>query len=139
MIKQLYSAGVVVYRINQAGLREYLLLHYPHGHWDLAKGKMEPGESKQQAAERELYEETGIKNVDLHEGFVISISYNFSQAKQLIRKTVYYFVGKATDDRVTLSEEHIGHAWLPYEQAIDQLTFGNAKEVLGKAESFLNQ
>jgi 8-oxo-dGTP pyrophosphatase MutT (NUDIX family) len=138
MIKQQYSAGVVVYRSNHDG-RIYLLLHYPHGHWDLPKGKMEPGESQQQAALRELFEETGIQNAVLHEGFIISISYMFSQGKQLVRKTVYYFIAKTTSDQVTLSEEHIGHAWLPYEQAIEQLTFANAKEVLGKAEQFLNQ
>ena len=42
-MKQLFSAGVVIFRMCDSN-REYLLLHYSHGHWDLPKGKIENGE-----------------------------------------------------------------------------------------------
>ncbi len=116
--------------------REYLLLHYPHGHWDLPKGKIEKGESKEQAALRELKEETGLET-DIIEGFGEHYYYYFKQDGDLMKKTVYFFIGKALSDAVTLSEEHIGYEWLPFEKSMERLTFANTKTVLEKAEKFL--
>ena len=54
----------------------YLLLHYIGGHWDLPKGKVEPGETLEQAAMREVHEETGL-TVQPVPNFSESISYYF--------------------------------------------------------------
>ena len=53
------SAGIVIFRRENSKIL-FLLLHYPSGHWDFVKGKMEKGESVQQTAIRETKEETGI-------------------------------------------------------------------------------
>jgi 8-oxo-dGTP pyrophosphatase MutT (NUDIX family) len=137
-MKQLYSAGVIVFRVRADGQREYLILHYPHGHWDLAKGKMEAGETKHQAAERELFEETGL-HAHIISGFEEQLSYIFRHEKMLTRKTVYFYVGQAKTEDVRLSIEHIGYEWLPFSDAIQQLTFANAKQVLHAADKFLNK
>ena len=137
MMKQIFSAGLVLFRVMN-GERLYLLLHYPHGHWDLPKGKIEEGESKQEAALRELEEETGLE-AEIIDGFEEQISYVFRQDDELIEKTVYFLIGKTESDQITLSDEHINFAWLPYNQAEGQLTFANAKEVLKKADLFIKR
>jgi len=38
---------------------------------------------------------------------------------------------------VKVSFEHIGFKWLPYEEAIEKLTFKNAKDILKKANDYL--
>ena len=135
-MKHLYSAGIIVYRIHNAQ-KEYLLLQYNAGHWDFAKGKIEKGETKEEAALRELNEEAGI-SAHIEPGFEESFSYIFHDYdKQLTQKTVYFFIGKATDDHVVLSDEHTDFVWLPYEKALEQLTYDNAKEVLKKANKFI--
>ena len=53
------SAGIVIFR-KEESKKLFLLLHYPSGHWDFVKGKMEKGETTQQTAIRETKEETGI-------------------------------------------------------------------------------
>lgn len=136
-MKQLVSAGIIVYRTHN-NTREYLLLFYPHGHWDLAKGKIEAGETKKQTALRELKEETGL-TATIHDGFEESFTYIFTDHNgQKTQKTVYFFVGQASANAaVILSHEHIGYAWLAYEQALEQLTFQNARQLLHKAHLFL--
>ena len=133
----LFSAGLIVFCIKRE-MREYLLLHYPHGHWDFAKGKIEKGESKHQAALRELKEETNL-DAEIFSGFQEQMSYFFRQDNELIKKTVYYFIAKAQSDIVALSFEHIGYAWLSYKDALEQLTYDNAKIILEKAENFLQK
>jgi len=135
-MEHVYSAGVIIYRNNDA-LVEYLLLQYSAGHWDFAKGKIETGETKEQAALRELQEETGL-SATLEHDFEESFSYIFHDYdKKLTQKTVYFFIGKATGSAVTLSHEHSDYVWLPYKQALEQLTYENAKKVLKKAHRYV--
>ena len=134
MIKQ-HSAGIVLYTLVD-GKREYLLMHYMSGHWDFAKGKIEPGETKEQAAHRELKEETGL-TATIVPGFEESFAYMFKdRSGELIHKTVDFFTGYTQEKKVTISREHQGYIWLPYKQAQARLTYKNAKEVLAHAEHF---
>jgi len=135
-MKHLFSAGIIVYQLKNKQI-EYLLLQYGAGHWDFAKGKIEKNETKEETALRELHEETGLSaHIEPH--FEETFSYIFRDYdKQLAQKTVYFFVGKATHDKIVLSYEHIDYVWLPYKEALEKLTFDNAKEVLKKAHEFL--
>jgi len=135
-MKQEFSAGVVVYHQTPQH-RYYLLLHYGAGHWDFPKGHIEKGENKQQAALRELQEEAGLE-LALQEGFEHSFSYFFkNKAHELILKEVYFFVAACPHKKVTLSFEHTDFAWLPFDKAIDQLTYNNAQELLTAVDGWL--
>ncbi len=135
---QEFSAGVVVY-YPENGKRHYLLLHYPGGHYDFAKGHLEAGESEMQAAIRELEEETGIKEIKMVPNFEHKLEYFFRRKDKTIHKTVTFFLGEVPDEKVTISFEHQGFVWLDYDQSIRQITFENARTILKKAEQFLNQ
>ena len=142
-MKRLFSAGIVVYRLDCSQdpcKRLYILLHYQAGHWDFPKGQIEKGETKEQAALRELEEETGL-TADIVSGFQDTFVYWFRGYKkgELTHKTVYFFVGKTDQKKVTLSDEHIGYEWLAYEQALEKLTHKNAKELLKNVEAFLQE
>lgn len=136
-MKQEYSAGVVVFYHGKNAL-EFLLLHYQSGHWDFPKGHIEENETKHETALRELMEETGL-TAELQPGFQEEFSYFFRYPcnSELVKKKVYFFIGKSYGKKVILSDEHIGFAWLPYEQALEQLTYKNAKELLEKAHEYL--
>jgi len=137
-MKQLYSAGIITY-IMEHGKILYLILQYGAGHWDFPKGKIEEGETKQEAALRELMEETGL-TAEVDDGFEESFQYIFTDYdKKLAQKIVYFFVGRATSKVVKLSDEHIDYKWLPYKDALEQLTYDNAKELLKKSDKYIQE
>ncbi len=122
----------------------YLLLHYPgfrsdHSHWDFPKGHIEKGESIKETAEREVEEETGINEMRILPGFKETMKYFFKFKEDNIMKFVTFFLAESNEKKVKLSQEHIGFKWLPYKEAIEQLTYNNAKAILKKADSFLSR
>lgn len=133
---QEFSAGFILFRETPGGPL-FLLLDYGK-HWDYPKGHLEEGESAWQAAVRELREETGIRQVDRVTRFEENMHYVFhSPRKGRVHKTVTYFLGRTRNEDVKISDEHLGHAWLPYEDAMERLTYDNAREMLRAAHDAL--
>ena len=139
---------------NGAGLRKekeksiirYLLLHYPSGsktlgkdYWDFPKGHIEEKEKPEEAAKREVKEETGLTDIKFIEGFKSWIKYFFKKDSKDVFKIVTFYLAETKTKEVKISQEHIGYQWLPYEQALEQITFENAKEILTKANKFLEK
>ena len=129
------SAGVILVRNNLR--REYLLLDYG-SHWDFPKGHIEPGEDPQTTAARELQEETGIRDARIVPGFKEGMRYFYRKAGEGMLKVVIFFLAETPTGEVTLSHEHSGYVWLPYEDALKRLTFKNARDLLAKAQDFLD-
>src|SRR5688572_23755451 len=90
------SAGVLVYRLPPRQKEpQFLLLDYGR-FWDYPKGHVEKGEDDLAAAVRELAEETGLRDVALHDAFRHEMTYFFrDKSRGLIRKSVVYFLGRA--------------------------------------------
>lgn len=138
-MKKEQSAGIVVYRRDpQTGKYFYLLLHYIGGHWDLPKGKVEANESLEEAASREVREETGLI-VSPIKGFSETISYYYrGQGRELVDKNVTFFVGEADSDQVVLSSEHIAFEWLDVNSGLKRLTYNNARHLLSMINQFVH-
>ena len=132
------SSGVVLFRKeNEKTL--FLLLHYPSGHWDFVKGKMEKDESQHQTAIRETKEETGIEDIEFLDNFEEWIEYNFQFEGELVHKKVVFFLGETKTKDVVISHEHLSFTWMEYLDAMEKLTFDNAKTVLTKAQELLSK
>ena len=83
---------------------------------------------------RELHEETRIEHPLVIPRFKQEIGYFFRSPRHgLIQKTVVFFLGKINARKVILSKEHVGFAFLTYEQAMKQLTFPSARQILQAA------
>lgn len=132
------SAGAVVFR-REGNEIYYLLLHYQPGHWDFPKGHIEAGEREEETVKREIAEETGIKDIVIMEGFREQIKYFFRNTydkkknTSWIFKVVAFYLAETATKGVKISFEHKGFKWLPYKEAMEQLTFKNAKNILTKA------
>tara|TARA_B100001146_G_C15881790_1_gene306368 strand:+ start:88 stop:504 length:417 start_codon:yes stop_codon:yes gene_type:complete len=129
------SCGLVVFNSNKI-----LLLKYSDnnaqgkgGHWDFPKGHVEQNETEIETALRELEEETGISKVKIIDNFRHSISYTFSRKSESISKEVIFFLASTVEKRVILSHEHIDYVWLDFNNALEKLTYENARQILKKA------
>ena len=130
------SAGAVIFRENNNS-RTYLLLHYPSGHWDFVKGKMEEGESSHETVIREAQEETGIEDLEFINGLEEEIKYDFQFEGELIHKKVIFYLAKTKTEEITISHEHQDFLWLNYEDSMKKITYDNARSILSKAEKLL--
>jgi len=136
------SAGAVIFR-KEGDKNFYLLLHYPSSakaprdYWDFPKGHIEKGEKIGETIKREVKEEAGLEDIKFVEGFKEWIKYFFKFKGKNIFKIVTFLLAETKIKEVKISGEHISYKWLPYETALEQLTFKNAKEILKKAHEFL--
>ena len=138
------SAGAIIFR-KEEGKIYYLLLHYPSSakakkdYWDFPKGHIDKGEKELDAARREIEEETGLKNVEFVDGFKEWIKYFFKFKEENILKFVVFYLTQTKTEEIKVSFEHAGYKWLPFGEALEQLTFENAKGILKKADDFISR
>ena len=132
------SAGIVLFRKEDSKIL-FLLLHYPSGHWDFIKGKMEEGESTHETAIREAKEETGIIDITFLENFEEWINYDFQYQGELVHKKVVFFLAETKTKEVMISHEHLDFIWMDYNTSMEKTTFDNAKTVLTRAQMLLTK
>ncbi len=128
------AAGVVLFRQDH-GVRRYLLLrHRGEEYWAFPKGRVDPGERDEDAAVREVREETGIERVRYLPGVRLESRYEFHRNDRSVKKTVIFYVGETSEANVVLSDEHVEALWLGYPEAAARLTYGESRRVLQEAE-----
>ncbi|MQA91191.1 MAG: NUDIX domain-containing protein [Gemmatimonas sp.] len=139
-----HSAGVIVFRDDSR--RSYLLMRSALTRrpvWEFPKGGLEAGESQRQAAERELFEETGLAPGDYQivDGFHEQERYYFTRGAGpdlcLIRKRVDYYLAEWQRGDVRISREASRFEWAALEDALRMLRFPEKRRVLAAAEHWL--
>lgn len=109
-----------LYEINEAGggliqndFGEFLFI-FRRGFWDLPKGKIEQGETKKQAAIREVIEETGLKKVELIRKIgVTKHTFRNRLGKRIIKKSHWYLMQSQKQELTPQTSEDIEKAvWM---------------------------
>jgi 8-oxo-dGTP pyrophosphatase MutT (NUDIX family) len=133
------SAGGVVYRRGGDDIEVVLASRRTRRGdlaWGLAKGGIEPGESREDAAVREVREETGLDATI--EADLGDTKYIYVWEDVRIRKRVHFFLmrhdGGDVDDRDDEMEEI---RWFPLERALKRAAYRGEREVLARAAELL--
>jgi 8-oxo-dGTP pyrophosphatase MutT (NUDIX family) len=105
----------------------------------LPKGHIDPGESAQEAALREVEEESGLSGLeiiaDLGTQVVEFDSFGFH-----FNRTEYYYLMKLSDDSTRgKPEDQFEPRWVSPEKALELLTYEPEKEWVRRAMPFINQ
>ena len=101
------SCGVIPFRWNNAE-KEYLILLQTNNCWSFPKGHMEAGETEEQTALRELFEETGLR-AELVPGQRVAFEYDIPP---YTRKQVVLFLGEADGTVMPQETEVVNHRWV---------------------------
>ena len=140
MPTQIIAAGGLV--TNPEG---QILWIFRRGFWDLPKGKLDEGETIQTCAVREVEEETGIKNIRLHELLKFTNHTYFDQhLNQEVVKRTYWFhmtIPTAQSGIPQISEDIEKIEWLALAKARQCLdhTYPTILEVLELLRIKLNK
>jgi len=126
------SAGAIVF--NNGSI---LLLQHAHGdHWAYPKGHINANETEEQAAIREVKEETGI-DIELLPSFKETESYFFTMRGKKVHKDVTVFAANAKNTHITPQAKEIRAAeWVPAAEAVKRATYEKTKEIIKKAITF---
>lgn len=124
-----YPRAAIIARRNRAGRLE----------WCLPKGHLENDETHQEAAIREIAEETGIS------GEIVAplgvIEYWFSGEDRRIHKSVHHFLLTATGGELTIENDPDGEAedvaWVPLTALPDRLAYPNERRLVALARKML--
>jgi 8-oxo-dGTP pyrophosphatase MutT (NUDIX family) len=121
--------AAVIARLNRAGRVE----------WCLPKGHLENGETPEEAAVREIAEETGIEGRVV--GSLGTIDYWFSAEGRRVHKMVHHYLLEATGGTLTVEgdpdQEAIDVAWVPLEELGNLLAFPNERKIAREATARL--
>jgi 8-oxo-dGTP pyrophosphatase MutT (NUDIX family) len=116
---------------------QVLLIQHHAGHWSFPKGHVDPGESPQQAAERELQEETGLTVQRYLLSDPMMESYIFTLHGQRVSKIVHYFLALVKGEVVIQEREIQNSQWLTLAEAHARMTFKEGKRICLQVSEFL--
>lgn len=131
------SAGGLV--IDLSGTKGLLIGRYDHKDstgkrvlWSLPKGHIEAGETPEQAAIREVAEETGI-NSSITRSLGV-IDFWFMAGGKRIHKTVHHFIFIEVDGVLAPQESEVDEvAWFPLEEIVHRLAYPDEKKLISRS------
>lgn len=138
------SSGGVIYRATPDGGAEVALIAYTGRGggrvWCLPKGGVEPNESLEETARREVLEETGLSgDVEAKLG-TIQYWYYGRQERVRYHKSVHFFLLRFREGR---TEDHDREAeevrWFPLGDAVEALTYENERAILLRASAAIRE
>ncbi len=128
-MKREFSAGGIVF--NDQG-QVLVTQHSQNKHWSFPKGLVDPGQTTEEAATREVREEGGIVAEII--GKVGYSKYVYTFGGEKIFKVVTYFLMKYVSGNIKDHDFEVeASGWFDPEQALKQLSFSQDKALLKKA------
>ena len=129
------SCGAVVFT-RQDNKILYVIIRQTNGDYGFPKGHTEPGEDEKTTALREIREEVGI-TAEIRYGFRKETSYPFPNKPRVIKQVVY-FLAEYAGQEIACQQSEVSAAYLlPFEQALELLTFRETKNILTEAHTLL--
>ena len=125
------TKGLLIGRLDAKDVKRERLL------WSLPKGHIEPGETPEQAAVREVKEETGIESeIDKSLGV---IDFWFMASGKRIHKTVHHFLFKEVGGQIAPQVSEVDDVrWFPLDEIVSKLAYPDEKKLIARSKELLS-
>ncbi|MBJ6117102.1 NUDIX hydrolase [Pontibacter sp. BT310] len=136
------SAGGVAYRKTGATIEVALISVGKENRWQLPKGIVDPGETPEVTAVREVREEAGLQTELLEQLEKIEYWYVGNKGSQRVRfhKFVYFYLLRYSSGNIQDHDWEVNEArWIEISQAQQLLAFKSEKLVVAKAANSIAQ
>jgi 8-oxo-dGTP pyrophosphatase MutT (NUDIX family) len=128
--KEAKSYGIIPVYQNAEGNYLIPVVKNKLGHWGLPKGTPEEGETPLQAAHRETFEETGVKDIKVINHDAIEEKYSFELHGVFYDKTNHYYFGFIDEIPDSSKIDSLDIKWVDINEASDYLTHEAVKNVV---------
>ena len=134
------SAGGVAFRRSDSKPEVAIVSVKPKLRWQLPKGLVDPGESPQVAAVREVREEAGVETELIR--LIETIEYCYRSVKNgkpvRYHKFVHFYLMEYKTGDVSGHDHEVEEArWVSFEEALEMLDFKGEREVVEKARAMI--
>ena len=133
------SAGGLVVRRCRDDLQVALIARYDRRHrlvWSLPKGHVEQGETVEEAALREVLEETGL-TASIVDSLGV-IDFWFAVEERRIHKTVHHFLMRYESGEINDEDSEVVEvAWVPFDDVAPRLAYRDERRLVAKARGML--
>ena len=119
------AAGGLLWRHTPTGPQIALIHRARYDDWSLPKGKRDPGESWQETALREVYEETGCR-AELT-GYAGSVAYTVNGCAKVV---LFWHMGVVGDDELKENAEVDALRWTSLDQALELMSYPIERKLL---------
>jgi 8-oxo-dGTP pyrophosphatase MutT (NUDIX family) len=136
------SAGGVAFRWRDSEPQIAIVSAKPKLRWQLPKGIVDPGESPQVTAVREVREEAGIATELIRLIETIEYWYRSEKYGKPIRYHKYvhfYLVEYKSGDVADHDHEVEESRWVSFDEALEMLDFKSEREVVEKARNMVRE
>jgi len=125
------TAGGIVFRHDAKGQVEILLIQDAKNRWTIPKGHIEEGETAKQTAEREIKEETGLKELTVL-NWLGKINFRYRRQQSLVLMTTEIFLVKGEGNTNKLKPEDWmnGIKWFSANEALDKIEYEDIGKII---------
>lgn len=135
------TAGGIIFRHHKdSGDLEILLIQDAKERWTIPKGHIEPGETAQQTARREIGEEVGLFDIDIL-GWLGKIHFRYRRVDKLVLMTTQIYLVRAGKDSDDIKEEDWmkDARWMPFQEAFDLIEYEDIGKLMLLAKKRIRQ